>query len=97
MFTSIFRPSTTVPFSCSLALSASAAEANVTKPKPFEPLSLKIISTSKIGPYFCSKEKKLISLNQLNLKVIILIMLNHENTKNELEIVLRQKKRESEK
>lgn len=34
LFTSILRPSTTVPLSCSRALSASALAANVTKPKP---------------------------------------------------------------
>lgn len=34
LFTSILRPSTMVPFSCSRARSASALEANVTKPKP---------------------------------------------------------------
>ena len=53
--TSIFRPSTTVACRCSLALSASELFANVTKPKPLEPRSLKIISTSKIGPNFCKK------------------------------------------
>ncbi len=34
--TSIFLPSTTVAWSCSLALSASEALANVTKPKPWK-------------------------------------------------------------
>lgn len=34
--TSIFRPSTSVPWSFSLALSASALDSNVTKPKPCE-------------------------------------------------------------
>lgn len=50
LFTSIFRPSTIVPLSCSLALSASLVDANVTNPNPLEPLSLKIISTSRMGP-----------------------------------------------
>ena len=48
LFTSILRPSTIVPFSSSRALSASSELANVTKPKPFDPRSLKIISTSSI-------------------------------------------------
>ena len=53
--TSIFLPSTTDAWSCCLALSASVLFANVTKPKPFDPLSLKMISTSRIGPNFCKR------------------------------------------
>lgn len=48
LFTSILRPSTMVPFSSRRALSASSELANVTKPKPFDPRSLKMISTSSI-------------------------------------------------
>ena len=56
--TSIFRPSTMVPCNSSLALSASDPLANVTKPKPFDPRSLNMISTSNNVPYFWSKWKK---------------------------------------
>lgn len=35
LLTSILRPSTTVPFNCSRARSASTLDANVTKPKPY--------------------------------------------------------------
>ena len=62
--TSIFLPSTTDAWSCSLALSASELLANVTKPKPFDPLSLKMISTSRIGPYFPNIFLKSGSLNR---------------------------------
>ena len=55
--TSIFRPSTMVPCNSSLALSASTPLANVTKPKPFDPLSLNMISTSNNVPYFWSKKE----------------------------------------
>ena len=46
-----------VPWSSSLALSASNPLANVTKPNPFDPRSLNMISTSSKVPYFW-KEKK---------------------------------------
>ena len=71
--TSIFRPSTMVPCNSSLALSASTPLANVTKPKPFDPLSLNMISTSNNVPYFWSKKEnqlllwqKLCSLSKKN-------------------------------
>lgn len=50
LLTSILRPSTILPLSCSRALSASLVTAKVTNPKPLEPRSLKIISTSRMGP-----------------------------------------------
>lgn len=81
--TSILRPSTSVPWSFSLARSASELDSNVTKPKPWQekgelifvpnfwkqhfippprwptldPLSLKMISTSRILPN-CWNDKK---------------------------------------
>lgn len=60
LFTSIFLPSTIVPFSCSRALSASKECAKVTNPKPLDPLSLNMISESSICPNFCVcfKEEK---------------------------------------
>jgi hypothetical protein len=49
-FTSILRPSTMAPCSCSLAQAASPALPRVMKPKPFEPFSLKMISASMTRP-----------------------------------------------
>ena len=63
-FTSIFRPSTMVPCNSSLALSASDPLANVTKPKPFDPRSLNMISTSNNVPYFWSKKENQLLLWQ---------------------------------
>ena len=56
--TSIFLPSTMVPWSSSLALSASNPLANVTKPNPFDPRSLNMISTSSKVPYFWKIQPK---------------------------------------
>ena len=68
--TSIFLPSTTDAWSCSLALSASELLANVTKPKPLDPRSLKMISTSRMGPNFC-KGKKMNNVGTNNNTVVV--------------------------
>ena len=47
-----------VPWSSSLALSASNPLANVTKPNPFDPRSLNMISTSSKVPYFWKIQPK---------------------------------------
>ena len=72
--TSILRPSTMVWWSSSLALSASAPLPKVTKPNPFDPRSLNMISTSNRVPYFYKEKKSKVisvSLKDLYLEIIM--------------------------
>jgi hypothetical protein len=59
-------------WSSSLALSASAPLPKVTKPNPFDPRSLNMISTSNRVPYFYKEKKRKaisVSLEDLYMKL----------------------------
>ena len=66
LLSKIISPSTIVPLSSFFAASASNLSTKVTNPNPFDPLSLKIISTSWIVPNFFNKNLVLILIKVIS-------------------------------